>query len=348
MATSRRLRHLSSALAPPAAPEPAAAGGLLGRLKDSLLLGGRNSSKPQQPELYQPSAGDDWAAVAPEVAAGWDAEKLGAAFEFAGKASSTGLLISLNGRILREEYWAGSLILGGRSDGSETVRKPEDVTDLASAQKGLIAVLFGIAQDKGLLALSDPVSKHIPGWTHASAEEEDEITIEHLLTMSTGLDAEEGQPEGPGGGGMHVSVPAGSIWKYNTVAYQTGCHCTLAAAAGSSVQELTREWVLEPIGCSAAASEWRPRVEHTEPPNNGDSTMMPHTVGFFSSPRDMIRLGLLLLGDGRWNGEAVVSTAWLDALSSSCETNAAYGYLWWLNGKSSVSSPGRAGPGKLS
>jgi CubicO group peptidase (beta-lactamase class C family) len=149
------------------------------------------------------------------------------------------------------------------------------------------------------------------------------------------------------GGGMHVSVPAGSIWKYNTVAYQTACHCTLAAAAGSSAQGLTREWVLEPIGCSAA-SEWRPRVKDTDPPNNGDSTMMPHTVGFFSSPRDMIRLGLLLLGDGRWNGEAIVSTAWLDALSSSCETNAAYGYLWWLNGKSSVSSPGRAGPGKLS
>jgi hypothetical protein len=85
---------------------------------------------------------------------------------------------------------------------------------------------------------------------------------------------------------MHVSVPAGSIWKYNTVAYQTACHCTLAAAAGSSAQGLTREWVLGPIGCSAA-SERRPRVfKDTDPPNNDDSTMMPHSVGFFSSPRD--------------------------------------------------------------
>ena len=42
----------------------------------------------------------------------------------------------------------------------------------------------------------------------------------------------------------------------------------------------------------------------------------------------------------RDSGEPIVSEAWLDALTTSCDTNAAYGYLWWLNGKKSVARPG--------
>ena len=53
--------------------------------------------------------------------------------------------------------------------------------------------------------------------------------------------------------------------------------------------------------------------------------MLTHTVGFCSSPRDMARIGLLLLGGGSWNGERIVSEAWLEELSASCTTNPAYG-----------------------
>ena len=53
--------------------------------------------------------------------------------------------------------------------------------------------------------------------------------------------------------------------------------------------------------------------------------MLTHTVGFCSSPRDMARIGLLLLGGGSWNGERIVSEAWLEELSASCKTNPAYG-----------------------
>lgn len=302
----RRLHHISSVLTCSSnavyGQKQVNATGPLGRLRDSLpaFLGRGRASNSEQHRLFQPTATEEWPTVS-ATETRWDADKLDAVFQFAERAMSTGLLITLNGKILREQYWAGSLVLGGRADDHSSIRTPDDVTDIASAQKGVIALLFGIAHDKGLISAGEAVSKYIPRWTHAGAEDEDKITIEHLLTMSTGLGAQAGRAEGPGGGGLYVSAEAGSVWKYNTVAYMTGSHCLLPMVTGMSLQTLTREWLLDPIGCTDA-SGWKPRVKHTDPPNNGDSTMLPRTVGFFSSPRDMARLGLLLLGSGCWNG----------------------------------------------
>ena len=127
----------------------------------------------------QPAAtGGEWETLS-AAKGGWDAAKLAEACEFAREARSTGLLITVGGRILAEEYWPGSDAVNGLNASVPDGRTAEDATDIASAQKAVNAILFGIAQDRGLLTADDAVSQHIPGWTHGTSEEEQRITMLH-------------------------------------------------------------------------------------------------------------------------------------------------------------------------
>ena len=62
---------------------------------------------------------------------------------------------------------------------------------------------------------------------------------------------------------------------------------------------------------------------------------------FFSKARSMARFGLLVLNQGVWNGDPIMSDAnyFNDMVNTSQSLNLSYGYLWWLNGKPSFMLP---------
>jgi CubicO group peptidase (beta-lactamase class C family) len=54
----------------------------------------------------------------------------------------------------------------------------------------------------------------------------------------------------------------------------------------------------------------------------------------------MARFGLLVYSKGKWDNTQIVSEAFLNEASNTSQNiNQAYGYLWWLNGKSSFHLP---------
>jgi CubicO group peptidase (beta-lactamase class C family) len=60
-----------------------------------------------------------------------------------------------------------------------------------------------------------------------------------------------------------------------------------------------------------------------------------------SNTRSMARFGLLALNKGKWNNEQVINqTFFNESISTSQNINPGYGYLWWLNGKTSYMVPG--------
>jgi len=63
---------------------------------------------------------------------------------------------------------------------------------------------------------------------------------------------------------------------------------------------------------------------------------------YFSTARSMARFGLLMLNKGNWNGTPVMTDAtyFNQMINTSQQINHSYGYLWWLNGKSSYMLPG--------
>ena len=194
-----------------------------------------------------------------------------------------------------------------------------------SSTKSIGAFLIGLAQEQGKLNINEKVSTYLgTGWSLAPLFRENQITVKHLITMASGLtDAllYESNPE--------------TKWYYNTPAYHK-IYAILAAAYGQTNDQYTREQLWNKIGMQNAFWD----VE----PGGGPSMSC--------SGRDMARFGLLMLSDGKWNGNTLMNSSsyFTEMMSSSQNLNPAYGYLWWLNGQSSFVLPGSFGqsfPGAL-
>jgi CubicO group peptidase (beta-lactamase class C family) len=281
-------------------------------------------------DLYFPPAQGEWKRVAP-AQAGWDADRLNAALELAGNKKSAGVVILLRGRLLAERHWD----VAKPSPNYARVVQGKDpaghvIEDVASVQKSVAAMLVGIAQHRGLVQLADPVHKHLgPGWSKASPEQEQAITIRHLVTMTCGLLDD-----------LTFEAPAGTRWRYNSAAYSRTVDL-VAAAAKESPDALTRKWLTGRIGMNDSKWVGRPGAGDRNPVN---------PRGFATTARDLARFGLLILAEGRWGGETVIADREYlrAALRPSQELNPSYGYLWWLNGQKEVArGAGKRTPGPL-
>ncbi len=269
----------------------------------------------EKSQFYFPTS-TEWKTVEPS-AVGWNPDALKSAVAFAMSRKSSGVVILHRGRILAEEHAAvekPSIRYRGMLHGKDA--DGHVIEDVASIQKSIASILVGIAQEKELLKLTDPVNKHLDvGWSNATTEQEGQITIRHLVSMSTGLTDR-----------LQYSDPPGTEWRYNSNAY---CLCVraVAAASGMTPNELTRTWLTEPLGMSD--SRWvERRLSRISPPET-------NKLGFATTARDVARFGLLVLANGKWNGATVLADQHYlrAALSPSQKMNPAYGYLWWLNGQ---------------
>ena len=270
----------------------------------------------EDPSLYFPPADGLWETVEP-AEAGWDAERLDAALALAGERDSTGVVILHRGRILAERHWTLDSPSRGHTNGSHGPNAGgHAVEDVASVQKSVVAVLVGLAQERGLLTVDDPVTDHAGRWTEATEEQERAVTIRHLMAMTTGLTP-----------ALEYDAPPGSKWLYNTPAYHRLLRI-VAAAAGLDRNAVTREWLTGRLGMRD--SRWEPRPWA----NSAIAT------GFAATARDLARFGLLILAGGAWDGETVIEdTDYLEEmLRPSQALNPSYGLLWWTNGQASSMS----------
>jgi len=251
--------------------------------------------------LYFPGQDSLWQRA---DSAGWDEKLLEQALDLAEDNRSSALLVLLRGRILAERIWRVPAF--PRSGLTEWGQPQEDV---ASVQKSFSSLLAAIARDRGLLDIERPVGAYLgPGWSKASASQEQAILVRHLLSMTSGLNER-----------FEYAFPAGSHWEYNTPLYAV-LHDVLESAVGRSLGQLSEEWLSRPLGMEN--SYWLMRPEGTG-----------NDVGLISCARDMARLGLMVQAGGAWRGASLLQNPafLLESLSPSQSLNPQYGYLWWLN-----------------
>lgn len=223
-------------------------------------------------------------------------------------SNSKSFIILKNGKIAHEAYF-----------GSFT---QDSVWYWASAAKTLTAFLIGKAQEEGLLQISDSSSKFLgSAWTSAPPAKEGIITIKDQLQMTTGLDFTVPNLDCTADSCLLYRMDAGSQWFYHNAPYLL-LHDVLEIAAGTGLNRFTQTTLAGTIGFRGL---WL---------NNT----------YYSNARQMARFGLLLLSQGKWNGNTVMSdTAYLQAMTNPSQNlNPAYGYLTWLNGQSSFIQPGLA------
>jgi CubicO group peptidase (beta-lactamase class C family) len=249
------------------------------------------------------------------------------------------VLIARSGKLVFERYFSGSDEISGRIFG----RRVENVTfdadtlhDVKSVSKCVASLAVGIALDRGLIgSINEPIFSFFPELSDLRTPEKDRIRLSHALTMSMGLGWVEAIPSNEGNNdeermhtasdpcryvlGLPVTTPAGQEFFYNTGAL-TLVSAIIRKAAGRPLDEFAREALFEPLGTTQV--EW---VRYKGDTDAGG--------GLRLRPRDMAKIGQLVLAGGRWNDRQVVSKAWIETSTApklKATDNQSYGYLWWL------------------
>ncbi|PFG41019.1 CubicO group peptidase (beta-lactamase class C family) [Georgenia soli] len=206
-----------------------------------------------------------------------------------------------------------------------------------SVAKSFLSTLLGIAIDRGEIgSLDDPVTDYVPELADRD-ERFEQITLRHLVSMSSGLRYEEqGLPWSDDATTYYapdlravalsaeVAGPPGERFHYNNYnPLLTGL--VLERATGMSVAEYMSEVLWQPMGAGADGS-WS--IDSTE---SGFEKM---ESGVNARAMDFAGFGYLAAHEGVVDGRQVVSAAWLqEATAEDLTTDPAaqYQYGWWID-----------------
>lgn len=217
-----------------------------------------------------------------------------------------------------------------------------------SVTKSVLALLVGIARAEGRFpALDTPIARlfphTVPEDLHADYER---LQVRHLLSMTSGqFWTERGETlwlwaTSLDRRAIMLSLPLtrepGTRFHYNTGASDLLGHI-LSDAVGERLSAYAQARLFHPLGIGQA--RWLHRGSAHD--NAG--------AGLMLTPRDLARLGLLVLDRGVWQGRQVVPAAWIDDMLRNHDPGAGhtgYGYQWWIGNRAgcrTVSARGRGG-----
>lgn len=290
---------------------------LSGILVMSLLLNGcSKNDSPPQPEIYfPPAASDTWETTTP-TSLGWNTLEIPDLLDMLKNNGTRAFIILKDGKIVIEEYFGNNIA------GTAAFNKSSSWY-WASAGKTLTAFTVGKAQEEGFLKITDKTSVYLgTGWTSMTAQKESLITIKHQLTMTTGLDDGVADNHSTLTKDLIYKADAGSRWAYHNGPY-TLLEKVVKNAVGKEFDVYFNSVLRDKIGMDGIWA-W----------NDNDHV-------YYSTARSMARFGLLMLGNGKWGSESIMSgtTFFNEMITPSQTINKSYGYLWWLNGKASFMIP---------
>jgi len=245
------------------------------------------------------------------------------------------LLVSIDGQIVLEEYFAKYGL--------------DSLDHQRSGTKSIMATLIGIAIDKQFIKeIDEPVANYLPG----ADPRLQEITIKHLLTMTSGFEWDEALSvkeyntwvsSGDQLGYLlrkPIAERPGSTWNYNSATMHL-LSIILTKASGKSTHDFAEEHLFKPLGIQNSRWEQLAGGYH-----NGGAGLELH-------PRDMVRLGQVIANQGNYKGEQVISKQFIRAATShqepepfASDENVGYGYGWWVgepNGVKVILARGYAG-----
>jgi CubicO group peptidase (beta-lactamase class C family) len=256
-----------------------------------------------------------------------------------------GILIIKDRKLVFEEYFPGYDYGPGNAGwrGPYLYFNKDTLHCLHSATKSFTSAMLGIAIDKGFLPdENERMFSYFPEYSHLWDAQKDKITLKHLLTMTSGLEWNEGDipltdeqndlirlirssdPIGYILGKPVVSEPG-------TTYYYSGGDTNLVGAVihkttGLNVDLLSREHLFAHLGITNFSWLYFPY----------NNNVVYCSGDIYMRPRDMAKFGQLFLDGGVWDGERIISEEWVLRSTSQHFTfdqawNAdGYGYQWWI------------------
>ncbi|MEP4888915.1 MAG: serine hydrolase [Aliiglaciecola sp.] len=240
------------------------------------------------------------------------------AFQYAEQVGSSAFLVWHNGELVAQKYWKGE--------------DSDSYMQTFSIQKTIVSLLIGIAVDRGEIeSVKDPASKYIGQWIDMPYGE---ITIEHLLTMSSGLylppiDLNNSflahstklnysdDISNVARSLEQVKAP-GTVFEYNNSNPQLLVD-VLEAATGEKLAAYLQKHLWSKLAANPAYV-W---LDHEGGTAHGFSYLI-------AKPEDLLAVGLMIMNNGMVADQQVVSSEWVRQATQPSKSNPNYGYLTWL------------------
>ncbi len=238
------------------------------------------------------------------------------------------LLVSKENQVIQETYTNGA--------------NPASLHNIQSLTKSLMSILIGIAIDKDFISSeSETIDQYFPKeYDVLKEEQKKKIRIIDLLNQTSGLSwngylEHEEWRNSPDQIGYvlqkELEAEPGTTYNYNSGATHL-LSVILSRATGKSTLAFAKEYLFDPL--EMTSPQWELR---------NDGYYDGSGLGLSMRTKDLLSLGQLLMQNGQWNGQQIISKNWVlkmfDATHKSKTRwgirKSTHGYCWYqatLNG----------------
>jgi len=260
------------------------------------------------------------------------------------------MLIFKDGKLVFEEYFPGHKYKWDAPGhhGEWVVWDKTMLHDIKSVSKSIVSTCIGIAIDQGFIeSVHQSIFDYLPEYKHLKKDGKEHITIEHLLTMTSGLEWDEwGAPLSSSSNDIVglwfncedqiacilerplVDEPGTSF------TYSGGNIIVLGEiiknATNMNIDEFSMNYLFNPLGVDSTM--WSVVFR---------SGVIEAAGGLEIKPRDMVKVGVTFLNKGVWDGKRIISEEWVENSSKPFRDNHGinipgtdqrkngYAYSWW-------------------
>jgi CubicO group peptidase (beta-lactamase class C family) len=247
------------------------------------------------------------------------------------------VIIQRHGKIVLEKYFKGEDQKWGEDIGIITHSK-ETLHDTRSISKSIVSACIGICLAKGLIdSIDQNVFDFLPDYVQYKTGVRANLTIRHLLTMSSGIDWDESTSySNPLNSEVQMiysddpvdfilsrtmKYPPGQVWNYNGGTTQL-LASIVRNVSGQEIDKFAEEFLFSPIGIDIF--EW---IKYP------GKSMPAAASGLRLCSRDLLKFGQLYLNEGSWGDNQVITGEWI---RESIKRHIArtkigfYGYCFWI------------------
>lgn len=249
-----------------------------------------------------------------------------------------GLVVWRDGRTLFERYLEGVDWLRSRPLGT-VLFDANTLHDLRSISKSIVALLYGIALSQGCVPAPEEslldAFREFPDLARDARRRA--WTVHHALTMTLGLDWDEDSAPYTDPANSEIAMDlAADRYRYvlslpvvlepgNRFNYCGGATALIARlitmGSGKPLDQFANESLFEPLGIER--TEWL-----------RDRKGEPYAAsGLRMSPRDLARVGVMMLAGGKYGGRQVVPEGWIARCTTpmiAIDESRSYGYHWYF------------------
>ena len=260
------------------------------------------------------------------------------------------LLIFRNGKLVCESYFQGHRFqMDGPAHHGERVQWNRSMPHrIMSVTKSITSACVGIAVDHGFIEnVQQSIFDYLPEYTDLNTGGKAKITIEHLLTMTSGLQGNEWLVpySHPKNDVIQVYLSGDPVpfILHKPLKYEPGEFFQYYGGSNFLLGEIIRHAAKMDLDAFSGIYLFDPLGIHDFTWLQLNKGVVDGAGGLLITPRDMMKIGVTFLNGGTWNGRPVVSKQWVEESAASFPGNRwmnnwddhwglrGYAFSWWTH-----------------